>query len=183
MLSGRCVARSHACELAQPRLPRQAWVVRATWILGCLIAASGCRDVDASNVTGRLWITGLPTRPDGALKAFATGEGAGRVFGVAIDGSAYRGHYDVFEWTPQGKGRAQVTFLQDKVQRDLHWTTCEAPQGFHMCIALTGLAGGPTRYISRKRWTLKRSKGEGTLDQGELASVLQEVASGARPFD
>jgi len=156
--------------------------------LGILVGVTSCRGSDDSSVTGRLWVSALPRSPRVPVRSFITTKAAKDHAGILIQGSLYRGGYDVFTWKNEADGRVALQYLQDQRRHTLTIEPCTPSRGFHACI---DVAGEPTiagRYQSRKRWVLRRGQGEGdALDVPTLAaawaSLQPDVTEALRESD
>lgn len=79
---------------------------------------------------------------------------------MLIQGSLYRGGYDVFSWKNEADGRVALQYLQDGRRHILTIEPCTPSRGFHACIVVGGEPTIAGRYQSRKRWVLRRGQTE-----------------------
>ena len=135
---------------------RAAWT--STFVSVLVLGLAGCGSKDDAAATERLWVSSVPTSPKQPVSAFlATKAKDGKFIGAFLNGSLYRGGYDVFTWAPRAGG-ADLTFLQDGAQAHLRFEVCKPSKGFDHCILVKGDPTGAGRYQSRKRWTVRRGK-------------------------
>lgn len=151
-------------------------VVRIS-ILVSLVALglAGCGSKDNATAAERLWISAVPTSPKQPISAFlATKAKDGKYIGAFFTGSLYRGGHDVFTWSPRSGG-ADVVFLQDGSKARLRFESCKPSKGFDHCLIVKGDPTGTGRYQSRKRWSVRRGKGEANPSQ-LIPQTIAELA-------
>lgn len=126
---------------------------------GIAWGVTGCRGSHDTSVTERLWVSAMPRSPKTAVRAFITTAAAKqRYAGILIQGSMYRGGYDVFDWKPESDQRVTIRYRQDGLSHALTVRECAPSRGFHACIDITGEPTFAGRYQSRNRWVLRRGK-------------------------
>jgi hypothetical protein len=143
-----------------------------------LLLAAGCGGGDA-DVTGRLWVSRLPTSPRTEFTAFATIPVRGAQYGGSFHhGTLLRGQHDVFRWKSLGAEQAELVFLQDGSRRVVEFTRCRPSAGFDRCLTLKGGPWGVERYQSRERWRVGRGKAaDAELGlEVEVATMLRELS-------
>ncbi len=145
--------------------------------LGAVGLAAGCGGGGAATPTERLWVSGIPTDSKAPMTAFVTMKsGEDGYLGAFFEGSLLRGSHDVFRWTPIGKARARVKFLQDGRSATLNLESCKPTRGFDHCLMVDGDPTGTERYQSRKRWVVRRPGRKRDAATGLVVQTLLELA-------
>lgn len=146
----------------------------------CLTGASvtslaGCGGGDAGPLplANRLWLSKLPGKATDVVGAMVVLQGAeGKAqYGALYRGSVFRGGFEVFEWLPDGEGRARMRFLQDGKSVKIRTEDCKPDLGFHACVLVHGDPFGVVRYQTRKRWGVR-----GDVASLDVAAELRGVA-------
>ena len=147
----------------------------STFVSLLALGLAACGGKGEATATERLWVSTVPTSPKQPVSAFlATKAKDGKYIGAFLNGSLYRGGYDVFTWVPRSGG-ADLTFLQDGTRARLGFETCKPSKGFDHCLLVKGDPTGTGRYQSRKRWTVRRGKSD--LPPSQLVpATLVELA-------
>lgn len=96
--------------------------------------------------------------------------------GLLIQGSLYRGGYDMFDWTREGATEATMRFRQDGRTHRLRWTTCSPSRGFHACIELSGEPSIAGRYQTRDRWVLRGAPASEGAEGAFFVAAWSELA-------
>lgn len=128
--------------------------VSVTSLAGC-----GGGDAGPLPLANRLWLSKLPGKTTdvvGVMVVLQPAEGKAQ-HGVLYRGSIFRGSFEVFEWLPEGEGRARMRFLQDGKSVKIRTEDCKPDLGFHGCVQLHGDPFGVVRYQTRKRWGVRGS--------------------------
>ncbi len=142
--------------------------------LASLVLASSCKSPETASFVDRVWISAKPAdaKADFAAILVSGRQGARQLTGVLHRGSAYRGRWDTFSWTRRGDAGARMVFYQDGRTHDLQLIRCEAPEGFDLCMQVEGDPSGVRRWLSKKRWTLRRKARAGAALDAELLATL-----------
>jgi hypothetical protein len=139
-------------------------------------ALTGCGQKKEARLTGRLWVTELPTNPQQRVGAMVFTEVGGRRLGVLHQGSAYRSQHEAVQWVG-GDERGELVMLQDGRKHAVKVETCTPTRGFDLCVKLVGDPLGYERYQSRKRWSIKpRVASGGESEAGVIAEIAASVA-------
>jgi len=138
-----------------------------------LVALAGCRGSGPkAELTGRLWVSDLPTNPRERMTAFAIVDLKARKMGAFHRGSMYSGRHDLFRWIPGSGNKGTILMLQNDQQIEISVEDCTPDRGFDHCVLLKGDPLGTERYQSRKRWTIPR-RGE-AIEPTALSELLAE---------
>lgn len=142
-------------------------------------ALSGCGQRKETKLTGRLWVTELPTNPQQRVGAMVFSEVGGRRLGVLHQGSAYRSQHEAVQWLGSDE-RGELVMLQDGRKHAVKVESCTPTRGFDLCVRLVGDPMGFERYQSRKRWSVKpRAESEPSLHDAFEAAVETIAAEDA----
>jgi len=120
-----------------------------------VFATLSCSKSSDASLTGRLWVSELPSDRKGTLTAFVLSPTRGpQHTGTFYQGSLYRGRHDVFRWHTDDDLDATLIMLQDGKRHRVRVESCRPSHGFDRCILLHGDPMKVTRYQSRNRWGL-----------------------------
>ncbi|HEY8376342.1 MAG TPA: hypothetical protein VIK91_07635 [Nannocystis sp.] len=145
-----------------------------------LTPLSGCGDGADRELplTNRVWLTKVPTKADDTFGALVVFEAKGRrQFGALYRGSAYRGAFELFEWKPDGEGRAHLRLLQDDRSVKIRTERCEPDPGLDACVLVHGDPLGSVRYQSKRLWGLRGRPTAAAPTGLELAAELRALAA------
>lgn len=144
----------------------------------CGLTACGGGGGETHELLDRLWVTDVPAGPREVFRGFAVADVRGRQVGAFYDGSVYDGRQRAFKISIAGD---KVTFalLQEELEAEVRVRACRPSTGFHLCLELVGDPLVAGRYQSRKRWTLRRSKGAAVTRMSSIPMLLDALDEGA----
>lgn len=139
-------------------------------------ALTGCGQKPQTKLTGRLWVTELPTNPQQRVGAMVFTEVGGRRVGLLHEGSAYRSRHEAVQWLG-GDERGELVMLQDGRKHAVKVESCTPTRGFDLCLRLVGDPMGFERYQSRKRWSVKPRAESDAAAHDTFEAAVDEIAS------